>query len=150
LRFFLFFFWRSLYSVSCLFPFPFETFPQTVPDEGDVPPPGGDEATELAFELISALGELGNSLRQLGEGSLSGGIDWGQPSMKGISSLPNSAQKAITASCPSASRLRAFAGSDAFLDVSEYIELFDAPISVHLHSEVTWPHQPSIDFSGMS
>lgn len=119
-----------------------------VADEGEIPPPAGDEATELAFDLICSLGDLGSKFRQTGDG-ISGGVDWAQES-KGPSSLPKTAHAMINAACPTVSHLRAFATSDAFLDVAEFLQLFDAPISVHLHSEVTWPHQPTIDFSGMS
>mmetsp|Transcript_54362 Transcript_54362/g.69880 ORF Transcript_54362/g.69880 Transcript_54362/m.69880 type:complete len:259 (+) Transcript_54362:27-803(+) len=130
-----------------------------VADEGDQPSPSGEEATEQAFELVVTLANIGHKLSDLSfqdqsnnqsNKFFSGGINWCDVDARGPSKLPKGADTLINTCCPSNGRLKAFSVSDAFLTIDEFIDLFHAPISVHLNSEVTWPYQSSIDYSGLS
>ena len=103
----------------------------------------GDEATDAAFNLLAALIDVGAGLGEMcSPDDLSVDSDYTPPAEE-IAAL-------LADKCPSKARLQAFAESDAFLSLEEYLEMMDGPISVEAESEAVWPYQPVVDYDAIA
>eukprot|EP00620_Florenciella_sp_RCC1587_P000523 CAMPEP_0182591858 /NCGR_PEP_ID=MMETSP1324-20130603/74717_1 /TAXON_ID=236786 /ORGANISM="Florenciella sp., Strain RCC1587" /LENGTH=217 /DNA_ID=CAMNT_0024809203 /DNA_START=13 /DNA_END=666 /DNA_ORIENTATION=- len=79
----------------------------------------GEDPTDLAFDLFTNLCKI-----------------------------QSAGEKPVTM-CPSAQRVEAYTTCEGFFLLEEYLDMFDAPVTLVLGSEKVWPLQPTVSYAGL-